>query len=259
MRKVKEVPTGKIVREKRDIADVKDAFGMTKDHPNKGKALIITKPHMKTIMIRIGGMIDRPYVQHRFGEKARKQMLADMALGDAQKKKGRSRPPRGDAEFLEEYNQAMYKMASGEAGIPCTQFRKAMVTAHKLVGQKMTIGKLCIFIRSDGIDARDGTPLVRIRGKASRRPPMAVRNSNGSTDFRDRPFFDGWEATLRIRFDADIYSEEDIANLAMRVGWQVGIGEGRPDSPHSCGMEWGLFDLLDAKGKRIGYDDEEAA
>lgn len=35
----------------------------------------------------------------------------------------------------------------------------------------------------------------------------------------------------------------DVANLMNRVGAQVGIGEGRPDSKNSAGMGWGLFSI----------------
>jgi len=32
--------------------------------------------------------------------------------------------------------------------------------------------------------------------------------------------------------------------LLARVGMQVGIGEGRPDSKNSAGMGWGLFEVV---------------
>lgn len=49
---------------------------------------------------------------------------------------------------------------------------------------------------------------------------------------------------LRIRFDADLFTKTDIVNLIMRVGAQVGIGEGRPDSKDSAGMGFGLFEII---------------
>jgi hypothetical protein len=52
-----------------------------------------------------------------------------------------------------------------------------------------------------------------------------------------------WKMTVRVRYDADMFSHNDIINLMMRVGQQVGIGEGRPDSKNSAGMGWGLFDI----------------
>jgi hypothetical protein len=53
----------------------------------------------------------------------------------------------------------------------------------------------------------------------------------------------GWEATVRIRFDADLFTITDVANLLRRAGLQVGVGEGRPDSKKSAGMGWGIFDI----------------
>ena len=47
--------------------------------------------------------------------------------------------------------------------------------------------------------------------------------------------------------DADQFSLTDITNLLSRVGAQVGIGEGRPDSKSSAGMGWGMFRLSDAQ------------
>ena len=36
----------------------------------------------------------------------------------------------------------------------------------------------------------------------------------------------------------------DVVNLIARVGIQVGIGEGRPDSKMSAGLGYGLFELV---------------
>ena len=53
----------------------------------------------------------------------------------------------------------------------------------------------------------------------------------------------GWEAALRVQYDADQFTRHDVTNLLVRVGLQVGIGEGRPDSRKSNGQGWGLFDV----------------
>jgi hypothetical protein len=50
-----------------------------------------------------------------------------------------------------------------------------------------------------------------------------------------------WSAKPRIRFDAEMFTASDVANLMKRVGMQVGIGEGRPDSRESAGLGWGTF------------------
>jgi hypothetical protein len=37
---------------------------------------------------------------------------------------------------------------------------------------------------------------------------------------------------------------DDVTNLINRVGLQVGIGEGRPDSKDSAGIGLGLFEIV---------------
>jgi hypothetical protein len=37
---------------------------------------------------------------------------------------------------------------------------------------------------------------------------------------------------------------DDIVNLISRVGLQVGVGEGRPDSKQSAGLGFGLFQIV---------------
>jgi hypothetical protein len=49
---------------------------------------------------------------------------------------------------------------------------------------------------------------------------------------------------LNMRWDADQFSADDIINLLMRVGLQVGIGEGRYDSKKSAGLGWGGFEVI---------------
>src|SRR6185295_18232840 len=110
------------------------------------------------------------------------------------------------------------------------------------VGFKMTLAKLSLFIEADGLDIKDGTPLVRLVGEPEQ-SIMAVRNASGVADLRCRPLWREWSAVVRIRFDEDQFSATDVVNLLNRVGQQVGIGEGRPDSRESCGLGYGLFRL----------------
>jgi len=58
-----------------------------------------------------------------------------------------------------------------------------------------------------------------------------------------RAAYHQWYAKVRIRFDEDQFTLQDITNLLSRVGLQVGLGEGRPDSKNSAGMGWGLFEI----------------
>jgi hypothetical protein len=72
-----------------------------------------------------------------------------------------------------------------------------------------------------------------------------VRNETGVADIRPRAHFDpGWEAEVRIQYDADQFTLTDVTNLLLRVGKQVGVGAGRPDSTKSTGMGWGTFEIV---------------
>ena len=110
----------------------------------------------------------------------------------------------------------------------------------------MTLAKLCVTVIADGFDVDDGTPLVRITKGKPEYSEHVVRNETGVVDIRPRPMWQpGWEALVTIRFDADQFSQEDVANLMSRVGAQVGVCEGRPDSKKSAGMGWGTFTLAE--------------
>jgi hypothetical protein len=194
----------------------------------------IPAPRFETLQFHLQGTA--PYMQARFSEKARNMMRNKMAEGSTAKK-GKKREAR---DFRSDYEQAMHKSAEGWAGIPASAFRSASISACRLVGFKMTMAKLSLFIEADGLDAIDGTPLVRINGDPEI-SEMLVRNATGVADIRVRPLWRQWNCDLRISFDLDQFTRMDIANLLLRVGMQVGIGEGRPDSKASNGLGFGLF------------------
>ena len=162
--------------------------------------------------------------------------MAKMEAGSTANK-SRAKPAR---DFDEDMRNAMHMSEEGWQGIPAGAFRNAMISACRLVGFKMTLAKLSVFVEADGIDKVDGIPLIRFEGTPERHE-MAARVGIDGTDIRIRPMWRKWEADLRIRFDADQFTLTDIANLLERVGMQVGIGEGRPDSRSSAGLGWGTF------------------
>lgn len=206
------------------------------------KHVAISAPNIVTVDFRIIGTA--PYVQNKFSAKARQQMKEKQEAG-SKAKKGTAREPKN---FQECYEAAMHKTPEGWFGIPAPAFRNAMVSACRMVGFKMTHAKLSVFVEADGFDADDATPLVKITKGKPAYFESAVRNESGVCDIRARPkFVEGWEAVVRVKYDADQFSLTDISNLMMRAGMQVGIGEGRPDSKSSTGMGWGTFVLGDKK------------
>lgn len=196
---------------------------------------VIEAPRFQTAEIICVGVA--PLLLHAFSEKARKKMEAEHRAGSQVRSSRRKKEPR---DFEAEYEAAIRRAQEGWAGVSASAFRNAMISACRLVGFKMTVAKLAVFIEPDGFDANDGTPLVRIEGEPRRHEGMA-RNESGVIDIRHRPMWEKWRIKLRVRWDADQFSSTDIANLLTRAGMQVGIGEGRPDSPNSNGLGFGLF------------------
>ena len=204
----------------------------------KEEAITIAPPKFQTAEFSIVGTA--PFVQSRFSEKAKATMRGVQEAGSTVKK-GKKREPK---DFNQCYLDSMYEEAiEGWRGIPASAFRNAMVSACKIVGYQMTRAKLSVFVEADGWDKDGNTPLVKITEGAPEQFESFVRIQQ-TTDIRVRALWRaGWKAKVRVRFDADQFTLADVANLMMRVGMQVGVGEGRPDSKSSCGMGWGLFSI----------------
>lgn len=186
-----------------------------------------------------------PYVSNKFSAEARNQMREKQAAG-AQAKKGKAREPK---DFDRCYRESMHATDKGEYGVPASCFRQALVSACRIVGFKMTLAKLALFIEHDAIDVDDGSPLVLFTHGKPSKFEAATRNETGVADIRVRGRWDtGWEIKLRVKYDADMFLEKDVHNLLQRVGIQVGIGAGRPDSKTSCGQGWGTFEIVEKGG-----------
>lgn len=197
----------------------------------------ITPPLFGVVEFVIRGTA--PYVAAKFPEKARQMMQAKHEAGGTAKGK-KAREAR---DFGADYMASIHFDEAGKAGIPASAFRKAMISACRLVNFKMTLAKLSVFVEADGYDATDGTPLVHIEGKHEMNI-SSVRNATGVCDLRSRAMWRQWSAKVRVRFDSEQFTLSDVSNLMARVGMQVGIGEGRPDSRESAGMGWGLFEIV---------------
>lgn len=201
------------------------------------EVVTIKPPRLRTVAFNIIGT--SPYCQNRFSNKAAEAMKAAQMSG-SQKQKGVKREAK---DFDACYEGALH--STGEwYGIPASALRSAMISACRLVGFQMTKSKISVFVEADGYDRVDSQGLVRITHGAPRPIDSPMRNDNGSFDIRRRPVWDpGWKAVVRVTFDEDMFSASDVANLLMRAGLQVGVGEGRHDSRDSTGCGWGCFTI----------------
>jgi hypothetical protein len=194
----------------------------------------ISAPKIQTAKFRLVGT--SPFVQARFSAKAKQAMMAKMAAGST----ARGKKVRDARDFDQDCRDAMHIGIDGNAGVPAGAFRNAMISACRLVGFKMTMAKLSVFVEADTFDAVDGVPLVHIHGNWERLD-MHTRNATGVVDIRVRPMWREWWIDLRVKFDEDQFTLADVSNLLMRAGVQVGIGEGRHDSKSSTGLGFGCF------------------
>lgn len=214
--------------------------------PTQPESVVVTikPPKFQLATFTIKALTDAsgtgvPLVIHRFSTKTKLQMKQKMELGKAAgNKKNRDAKATDDL-----YQEARYTSKDGWDGFNAASLRNAMISACRLVGFKMTLAKLSVFVEADGVDATEPQiPLVRIIGEPTKQEDMA-RVADGNPYVTVRAAYHNWAAKVNIRFDADQFTREDVANLLARVGLQVGLGEGRPDSKNSAGMGWGLFEV----------------
>lgn len=214
-----------------------DAAVIAPKPETKTKTSIIQAPNFLKAQFKITGTA--PLVIHRFSAKTKGQMKQKMETGKAaSSKKNREAKDTDDL-----FQDARYISREGWDGFHAAALRNAMISACRLVGFKMTLAKMSVFIEADGRDAAEPQiPLIRIIGTAVKQEDMA-RVETGQPYVTIRAAYHDWSANVTVRWDADQFTQDDIANLLSRVGLQVGIGEGRPDSKNSNGMGWGLFSV----------------
>lgn len=204
-------------------------------------SVAIKPPQFRTAVFHVKGIA--PLVIHRFSAKTKEQMKQKMETGKAASSK-KNREARSTDDL---YNEARYISREGWDGFHAASIRNAMISACRLVGFKMTLAKLSVFVEADGVDKLEPQiPLIRIIGKPIKQEDMA-RVETGQPYVTVRAAYHDWAADITIRWDADQFTVEDVSNLLSRVGLQVGIGEGRPDSKNSAGMGWGLFEIASSK------------
>ncbi len=197
-----------------------------------------------------------PYVSNKFSAEARNMMREKQAAGSVGKKGGK----RAAKDFDKCFRESMHSFGDGTYGVPATCFRQALISACRIVGFKMTLAKLALFIVADGEDDDDASPLVRFAKGEPEHFESATRNETGVADIRVRGrWATGWQIKLRVQYDADMFGRQDVTNLLDRVGVQVGIGAGRPDSKTSCGQGWGTFSVQEVVEAGGAEDASKAA
>lgn len=194
-----------------------------------GKAVQVVIPEIqiKVASLRIEGT--SPLIVHKFSEKARKEIL-DKCM---QKAKSGREPKKPVMEFMqslhwltpmpEEYTEEAFEaaMASGARfGFPATGVKQSAVSAAYRAG--LTKDKVSVY----GAFHIIGGELVEIQGTPQMREDYAVIG-NGAPEIRYRAEFPEWAMDFDIRYNAAVYSLEQIVTFFNFGGFAVGVGDWR--------------------------------
>lgn len=216
---------------------------MAKANGNGVARIQIREPNFLTAKFRILGTA--PLMIHKFSSKQKK------AIEDKQTERDKVKKARAPKDYKAEFNGARYIAAEGWDGLYAGAIRNAMIAAARHVdGLQMAKSKGLFFVRAQGFDKEDGTPLVRIFGSKAAHDTRPVKLDDGGTDLRNRPRYDRWHCDIEIDYDADAVTPTDVANLLHRAGVSVGLCEGRPQSSHSFGIGFGTFAVQGSRVKR---------
>lgn len=207
----------------------------------ESKVVTIKAPNMQLAEFEVNGTA--PLVIHRFSKKIKEAMKQKQETGKAASSKKNREPKKTDDQYIE----ARYISSEGWDGFNSAAIRASLISACRLVGFTMTLAKLSIFDVPDGWDKEEPQiSLVRIYGDPVKQEDIGY-TSTGEPYVTVRVAYHNWSAKIKIRWDADQFTIDDVFNLMTRVGIQVGLCEGRPSSKKSAGMGWGLFEVKQAK------------
>lgn len=201
------------------------------------RSVIIAPPKFQQAIFHVIGT--EVLVIRRFSTKTKEDLAGRISTG----RPAGNRKIREPQDHNDIYNSARYISPEGWDGFPASAIRCAMINGCRLTGFKMTVAKMSVFVVADGHDAKEPQiPLVRIIGEPVMQQDIA-RVETGQPYVTIRPAYHNWAADIKIRWDADQFTLDDVTNLLARAGGQVGIMEGRPFSKDSAGLGWGTFEI----------------
>lgn len=183
------------------------------------KETVITLPALNIQFLKLRLVGDSPLICHAWSEKAKREML------DKQMKKAKQAKEAKDPDA--DFRASLYPHPDGGYGFPAVAFKAAAVDAcSSIEGVTKVEARGAFHIIGD---------MVKINGDPTPREDM-VRVGMGTADIRYRGEFREWAAEITLRYNANVLSAEQIANLFNTAGFAVGIGEWRPQRDGSFGM-----------------------
>lgn len=179
----------------------------------------IVLPQLKIGLLQIRLIGDSPLICHAWSKKAKQEML------DKQMKKAKQAKQAKNPE--QDFEDSLYRLDGDKYGFPAVAFKSAAVDACSHVeGVTKVSARGAFHIIGDMVEI-EGTPTMR---------EDMVKIAMGTADIRYRGEFRTWAATIRLRYNQNSLSPEQIINLFNVAGFGIGVGEWRPQRDGSFGM-----------------------
>ena len=124
-----------------------------------------------------------------------------------------------------DFENAKELTKDGEPGISAIRFKCGCVDVCRTVTSlPMTEARRAIFVEGKVLPLKFKKCIMRTD---------IIRLPNGAPDLRYRPEYHGWSVKLRINFNSEVLSAEDVVNLLSRAGQFEGVCEWRPGKSNS--------------------------
>ncbi len=193
----------------------------------QGAQIAIDNIAVEKLLVPIVGT--SPLIVHRFGEKAKREMLDKMQA---------RKTPKEPKDPQAEYESCFYWIKNeknGTPGFPIGGFHQATVGAARFYGKDVTMTGLRQFMFMRGEPGTDGISLAAIKGSEPFMREDYVRVGQGGTDLRYRPQFDEWSTTLTVLYVKSALTRNSVLSLIDAGGLGVGVGEWRPEKKGDFG------------------------
>ena len=185
----------------------------------KEQEQVISLPRLNIKFLKLKIIGDSPLICHKWSDKAKKEML-DKQMKKAKQAKKAKNPKK-------EYQDSLYHIGNGTYGFPSICFKNSAVNACSHIdGVTKVEARGAFHVNGE---------FVTLKGKPTMREDM-VRIGMGTADIRYRGEFRKWSCEIEIRYNENVVSAEQIANLFNTAGFAIGLGEWRPQRNGSFGM-----------------------
>lgn len=201
----------------------------------KAETAAIEIPRLSIEEMEVTVIGDAPLITHAWSHKARLEML------NKQMKKATAKKEAKDP--ISDFKASIHWL-DDQCAFPSVAFKAAAVTAITSVsGVTKVAARQAFHIIGEDVEVAGAFPgsvsrynLVRLQGGQPRMREDMVRVGMGTADLRYRGEFWPCFVQVRVRYNRNALSAEQILNIINTAGFGVGVGEWRPEKDGDKGL-----------------------